>query len=429
MHENGAQKDSDSFEGELGSAMKQAGEGFSVAGGPLVDGGVARGRRRAVLRRSAAVTGSVAALAAIGLGGSFLTGDIGASRDEGNGAAVGAQSTRPAGKVKGPYANLSPEEQVRRTLEDLLPEGRFSEQPGSGGTGDLKGPRPPAASVVYDDGHGKAALSVSLSRQDPDQKLNEDELSCPDRNLNTYEDCTATTSKDGSRLVLYKGWEYPDRREETKWWYADLLTPEGYRVQVYEWNAPAEKGAPISRPTPPLSLDRMKAVARAEEWLPILDALPSPEPAKPVPSPPGPQGLSGDVILDRLTRQLPDRLTVKASGKQGTEYAYVVVDDGRGKSFVQINVQPDMSDVEGDLFGSDTKVLADGTKVATHEGPGEKGGEGVKMRQVDTIRPDGLRVVISAFNTANQNEAATREEPALTLAELQKIATSKLWRS
>ncbi|MFE9779395.1 hypothetical protein ACFYPA_14685 [Streptomyces sp. NPDC005775] len=422
MHENSASKDRDAFEGELGAAMKRAGEGFSAAGRPLVDGGVVRGRRRTVLRRSTAVTGSVAALAVIGLGGSFLTGGIGASRDGGDGAAVGAQSTHKATPKP-----LSPEQQVRRTLEELLPEGRFSEQPGIGGTGANKVPRPPAASVVYDDGHGKAALSVALSRQNPDEKLNEDEFSCPDKNLNPYEDCSATTSEDGSRLVLYKGWEYPDRREETRWWYADLLTPEGYRVQVSEWNAPAEKGAAISRPAPPLSTDRLKSLVRAEEWRPVLAALP--EPAAPAPSQPGPTGLSGAVILDRLTEQLPDRLTVKASGKQQGEYAYVVVDDGRGRSFVQINVQPDMSDVEGDLFGSGTKVLADGTKVARHQGPGEKGGEGVKMNQVDTIRPDGFRVVISAFNSANQNEAATRAEPALSLDELQKIATSRSWRS
>lgn len=424
MHGNGTQKDRDAFEGGLGEAMKQAGEGFSVAGRPLVDGGVARGRRRMVLRRSAAVTGSVAALAVIGLGGSFVTGGIGASQDDGNGAAVGAQSTQNASGRR-----LYSEQQVIKTLEGLLPDGKFSEQTGRGtnGTGDQKRLHAPYASVVYDDGHGKAAVSVGLSRQNPDQKLNEGELSCPDKNLNVFEACSATTLKDGSRLVLFKGWEYPDRREETKWWYADLLTPEGYRISVSEWNAPAEKDAPVSRPAPPLSLDRMKVLAQAKEWRPIIESLP--EPAEPALEQPAPQGQSGDVILGKLTEQLPDRLTVKASGKQQTEYAYVVVDDGQGKSFVQINVQPNMSDVEGELFGSDAKVLADGTKVTTHQGPGEKGGEGVKTRQVDTIRPDGLRVVISAFNAANQNEAATREAPALTLAELQKIATSKLWQS
>lgn len=421
MREDGASKDRDAFEGGLGAAMKQTGEVFSAAGRPLVDGGVARGRRRTVLRRSAAVTGSVAALALIGLGGSLLTGGVGVSPDGGDGAAVGARSTRKAAS-----GTLTPEQQVRRTLEDLLPGGELSgDQPGAG---DGKGKQRPlaATSVVYDDGHGKAALSVALSRQDPAQKPAEGELSCPDAHLTPYEACSATTAEDGSRLVLFKGWEYPDRREETRWWYADLLTPEGYRVQAYEWNAPAEKGAPVSRPAPPLSLGQLKSLVTAEEWRPVLASLPRPE--APAPSQPAPRGLSGAVILDRLTGQLPDGLTVKASGKQETEYAYVVVDDGRGESFVQINVQPDASGIEGDLFGS-AEVLADGTKVATHQGPGEKGGEGVKTNQVDTIRPDGLRVVISAFNAASQNQAATRAEPALSLAQLQKIATSGIWRS
>ncbi|MFD9501789.1 hypothetical protein [Streptomyces sp. NPDC060035] len=430
MHGNGAQKDDrDAFEGELGAAMKQAGEGFSVVGRPLVDGGVARGRRRMVLRRSAVVTGSVAALAVIGLGGSFVTGGIGASRDGGNGAPVGAHSTKNAGMSKEASGRTYSEQQVIKTLEGLLSDGQFSEQTGRGtdGTGDQTDLHSPYASVVYDDGHGKAAVSVGLSRQSPDQMPNDGELSCPDENVNEFEACSATRLKDGSRLVLFKGWEYPDRREETKWWYADLLTPEGYRITVSEWNAPAEKGAPVSRPTPPLSLDRMKVLAQAKQWRPIIESLPAP--GQPALEQPAPQGQSGGAILGKLTELLPDGLTVKASGKQETEYAYVVVDDGKGKSFVQINVQPNMSDVEGELFGSDAKVLADGTKVTARQGPGEKGGEGVKMRQVDTIRPDGLRVVISAFNAANQNEAATREAPALTLAELQKIATSKVWQS
>ncbi|MFI6119591.1 hypothetical protein ACIBCU_07025 [Streptomyces sp. NPDC051064] len=428
MRENSAQDDRDAFEGGLGVAMKQAGEGFSVAGRPLVDGGVARGRRRAVLRRSAVVTGSVAALAVIGLGGSYVTGNIGASQDGGNGAAVGAQAKEKADRTEKP-SGPSTGQQVIRTLEGLLPAGKVSDRTGRGttGEGEQKDVHAPYASVVYDDGHGKAAVSVSLGRQHPDQKLPEGELSCPDKNLNAFESCSATTLEDGSRLVLFKGWEYPDRRVETKRWYADLLTPEGYRISVTEWNAAAEKDAPVSRPAPPLSSARLKALVRAEEWRPIIASLPDPE--QPPLEQPAPQGQNGDVILGRLIKQLPDGLTVKASGGQETEYAYVVVDDGQGKSFVQINVQPDMSDVEGDLFGPDAKVLADGTKATTRQGPGEKGGDGVKMWTVDTIRPDGFRVVISAFNAANQNEAATREAPALTLAEMEKIATSKVWQS
>lgn len=428
MHESGAHEHEDAFEGGLGAAMKQAGEGFSATGRPLVDGGIARGRRRTVLRRSAAVSGSVAALALIGLGGSLLTGGTGTPRDGDNGAAVGAPSTGNGGRTGEASEPSTPEQQVFRTLADLLPEGEIREQPSRGthGVEQPKGSRSPHASVVYDDGHGKAALSVGLSRQNPDEKPAEGELTCPDKSLSVFRSCSATTLKDGSRLVLFKGWEYPDRREETAWWYADLLTPEGYRVSVSEWNAPAEKGAPVSRPAPPLSLDRMKALAQAEGWRPIIESLPEPAPA---PEQPAPQGQSGEAILRKLTEQLPDGLTVKASGKQEAEYAYVVVDDGKGKSFVQINVQPDMSEVEVELFGSDAEVLADGTKVVTREGPGEKGGKNVRMNEVDTIRPDGLRVVISAFNAASQHEAATRKDPALSLAELRKIATSGVWQS
>ncbi|MFS0694060.1 hypothetical protein [Streptomyces nitrosporeus] len=427
MYENRAREGRGPFEDELGAAMKRTGEGFSSAGLPLVDGGIARGRRRAVLRRGAVVTGSVAALAVIGLGGSYVTGGIGGS--QGAGAAVGAPPAAkeaPAGQRPG-SGNYSANQMIK-LLEGLLPEGEFSGQEGRGTkeTGELKDLHAPYASVVYDDGRGKAAVSVGLSRQYPGRQPDGDFL-CPDKNLTAYEACSGTTLEDGSRLLLFKGWEYPDRREETRLWYADLLTPAGHRITVTEWNAPAEKGSPVSRPAPPLSLDQLEGLVRAAEWRPVIESLP--EPAKPPLEQPDPEQLSGEEILRRLTGRFPERLTVKASGYQEAEYAFAVVDDGEGGSFVQINVQPDMSGVEGDLFGPDAKVLADGTKVTTREGPGEKGGAGVNMREVDTIRPDGFRVVVSAYNAAAQHEAASREFPALTLAELEEIATSTVWRS
>ncbi|WP_405898255.1 hypothetical protein OG242_12615 [Streptomyces sp. NBC_00727] len=402
MYGNGAQEDRDAFEGGLGAAMKQTGEGFSVTGRPLVDGAVTRGRRRMVLRRSAVVTGSVAAIAVIGLGGSLVTGDIGASQDGGNGSAVAARSTENANRSAGPSKRHYSAQQVIRTLEGLLPKGKFSEQTGRGtsGTGDQKSSSSPYASVVYDDGQGKAAVSVSLRRQSS-EAMSENEFSCPD-NPNVHEGCSAITLADGSRLVLSKGREHQDGQVETKRWHADLLTPEGYRISVSESNATGAKDAPVSRSTPPLSLDRMKVLAQAREWHPILASLPEPAAPSTAPEPLTPQGQSGDVVLGKLPKLLPDRLAVKASGKQEAEYAYV----------------------EGDLFDSDVKVLADGTKAATRQGAGEKGGEGGKMRQVDTIRPSGLRVVVPAFNTEDQNEA-----PALSLTELEKIATGTLWQS
>jgi hypothetical protein len=133
-------------------------------------------------------------------------------------------------------------------------------------------------------------------------------------------------------------------------------------------------------------------------------------------------------VTSTLRTLVPKGLAVSEAGDPGdTGFGYLVVDDGKGKTLVQVNVQADMADVEGELFGSDAEVLADGTKVATHQGPGEKGGTGVVMWTVDTMRPDGSRVVISAFNSGAQDTPATRATPALTMAQLRAIALDTTW--
>lgn len=70
------------------------------------------------------------------------------------------------------------------TLEELLPEAKLSKQPSGGGTpaGVRKRSSQSSAAVVYDDGHGKAALSVSLGRQNPEE-VAEGDLACPDKNF------------------------------------------------------------------------------------------------------------------------------------------------------------------------------------------------------------------------------------------------------
>ncbi|MEU1690964.1 hypothetical protein [Streptomyces hirsutus] len=49
------------------------------------------------------------------------------------------------------------------------------------------------------------------------------------------------------------------------------------------------------------------------------------------------------------------------------------------------------------------------------------------MWTVDTMRADGRRVVISAFNTGAQHEDVTRDAPALSMKELRAIALSPRW--
>ena len=416
-------RDRDAFAGGLGEALRIAGESFNASGGSLVDGGVARGRRRLRRRRAATVTGSVAALAAVGFGASYAAGAFGA--DAVHSSPVAAQpkpGSTTQGKTstpgEGPQFSAS---HVIKTLEELLPDGKFSHRSGRG-TAERGGP---VASVVFDDGKGKAAIGVSMGRVDPEGAMVADQLACPDKLYTPYDSCSSKTLANGSRLLLLQGYEYPDKRVDTKWWHAYAVTPEGYTIDASEWNAPAEKDAPVSRDEPPLSTAQLKTLVTAREWRPIVRALPKPQ-DEPVQQP-APQAAGGDTIIKSLTSLLPKSAKVTTShGDDG--FGYVVVNDGKGASLVQINVQPDMTDVEGELFGSGAQTLPDGTKVATHQGPGEKGGQGVVMWTVDTIRKDGLRVVISEFNSGAQNTAATREAPALTMTQLKAIATSEKWR-
>ncbi|WP_392840846.1 hypothetical protein [Streptomyces sp. LN500] len=420
---SGKREDLDPFEGGLGDALRRTGEDFSVEGLPLVDGGVARGRRGLRRRRVAAVTGSVAALAVVGFGASYTTGAFGDSSGQGRSGVAAqpkVQETGPSMKSspgKGPQLSA---QQVIERLEGLLPEGKVSGQTGRGTAGRFG----PSAQLVFDDGKGKAAIGVSVGAIDPDSTQAVQQLECPDKTFVPYDSCRNETLADGSRLMVLRGYEYPDKRVDTKWWHAYLVTPDGYTVDASEWNAPAEKGANVSRAEPPLTVRQLKGLVTSDEWRPVMNALrkAAPEPVQQ----PRAQGQDGQAILRKLKALLP--VSAKVASEHGDDgYAYVVVNDGKGASLVQINVQPNMSDVEGELFGSGVEVLPDGTKVVTHQGPGEKGGAGVVMWTADTIRTDGFRVVVSAFNSGSQNAKATRQTPALTMQQLKSIATSGKW--
>ncbi|WNF27768.1 hypothetical protein RI138_13565 [Streptomyces sp. C11-1] len=132
------------------------------------------------------------------------------------------------------------------------------------------------------------------------------------------------------------------------------------------------------------------------------------------------------LLMPTFLKLLPEGLSVGEKTNGGGEFASVVVDDGKGSTLVQINVQPDMRDVADDLY-RDATTLPDGTLLATSKMPGEKGGQGVVWWNADTMRPDGMRVVVSAFNSGAQSTPATRPEPALTMDQLVALATSPEW--
>ncbi|MFI6702690.1 hypothetical protein ACIBJC_27725 [Streptomyces sp. NPDC050509] len=414
------------FEGELGEALHRTGSSFTpVDRAALVDAGLRRGRRRLARRRIAVVTGGAlvlgtVVLGTVGLGGMYgdrLPGGTAADSSTASEAATGAATAEPRALVTG--AGAASGGGLTGALARLLPEGELSDTAESrNGGATVRG--------VFDDGEGRAEVSVGLSRVNATEAG--DQVTCPARAYTPYDSCDTTELTDGSQLMILQGYVYPDRREDTKNWRAVLLTSDGFLVDASEYNAPAEKGAEISRPDPPLDRATLKALVTSDEWRGTAARLPAPPRGR------GPGGGDGGGSAGRSDVQvgtvfaslLPTALKVYDQGRQENEFAYAVVDDGKGRSLVQINVQPGMSGVVGELFGGAT-TLPDGTQVKATKQNGEKGGAGVVQWTVDTIRPDGLRVVVSAFNSGAQNTPATRATPALTLEQLTTIATSEKW--
>ncbi|MEU2622139.1 hypothetical protein ABZ642_29115 [Streptomyces sp. NPDC007157] len=416
---------SDPFELRLSAALHDAGGTFDTDRGALAAAGTARGRRLR-LRRRTTVLGGAAGVALAGVGGALLV------------PWGGSSSGRPPAAVStNPHVTRSPTATTRavtsddmiRTLEKLLPKGTFSKAEGRGV--DKNAPLvAPYAQLVYDDGHGAAAISVAVNRVLPGGSDARQAVQCPDKVYIPYDSCVTSHLPDASVVTVVKGYEYPDRRVDTKLWTANLVTPDGHHVTVSEWNAAAEKDAPISRAQPPLSATQLKVLAAAEDWRGVVDAIPE-DPRQTQEPPTAPDdGDGGKAIRQTLASLIPKGLKVVAHGADDDDqFTYLVVDDGKGRSLVQINVQPNMSDVAGQLFGAGSETLPDGTQVAERQGPGEKGGDGVVMWTVDTMRTDGFRVVISAFNSGSQQTAATRTAPALTMKQLRAIALSPKWRS
>ncbi|MFF7141520.1 hypothetical protein [Streptomyces sp. SID2888] len=404
----------DPFEDRFTDALRHAGHAFETGGLDLAARGEAQGRRSASRRRAATVGG----VSAVALAGTLVLPLV--HDDGGRQRAVTTGASFPAAS---PTAQTPvTRDELLSTLKRLLPEGQFSQEEARGTDED----RPPYARVVYDDGKGEAAVTVALDRLPPGGRTAAGVTECPDRTFFTYDTCTGDTLADGSALTVVKGYGYPNRRSDVKVWTATLVTPTGQHITVAERNSATEAGGPASRDLPPLSLAQLKTLITAGEWRTVVDAMP-PDARRPTTEPEH-RG-SDSAVSSTLGSLLPEGVQVVSKSGGDPTFGYVVLDDGKGASYVQVNVQDDMRDVEDQLFGADARTLPDGTKVAWHQGPGEKGGAGVVMWTVDTIRTDGFRVAISAFNSGAQGAPATRTAPALTMEQMEAIATSEKWRA
>jgi hypothetical protein len=404
-----AQQHSDPFEDRVAAELRDAGGQFDADPHALTTAGLARGRRLR-LRRRAAVVGGAASLALVGVGGALLLPGGGSDPDP------SSVATKPSATATVPPVSG---QELISTLKEQLGYGKFSQETGRG-TEDA-----PYAWLVWDDGDGGSVVSVSMERVEPGTEQTRQWTECPDKTFTPYDSCRTSRLDNGSVLRILQGYEYPDKREPTKHWSADLITPRGEHVAVYEWNAEAEKGSPVTREDPPLDAAELKKLVTAPAWLTAVDAIPKEDKsslAKPEETSPA----SGDIRKD-LAYLMPDNVKVVSRGGDESGWGYVVVDDGKGKSLVEINVQPGMGDLTAESIFNDAETLSDGTLVATREDAGDKDVSGAVRWTVDTVRVNGLRVVISALNAGGPHDAPSRDKPALTMEQLKKIALSSKW--
>ncbi|GHH78775.1 hypothetical protein GCM10018781_55200 [Kitasatospora indigofera] len=436
------------FEDDLIYAISRTGDAFQAEGTALLSGGLRRGRRRWRRGSAAAVAGGVTALALVATGGVYLAGAGGPRGDggqpvtvaaaDGSGAPASGTGAPDAGAPGTPVQSAAAApaaavtgEQMAGLLKALLPPGTVTVagSRGSAGTGNQP-PGAPYASVVFDDGHGQAAIQVGVQRQAPGDASLLDQVKCPDPKFQPAGVvCTSTLLADGSTLMVLQGYEYPDRRVDTKAWSATLAGQDGRLVQVQEWNAAKEKDAPITRPAPPLTPAQLGALVTDKSWDAVVQALPTPKPQSPATG----KEYSAEEILAITAGLLPAGLTESETGGQ-PGYANFVLNDGKGKSMVELNVQ-DWSralkehqqgtakdgDVVEQVFAK-ARTLPDGTKVVF-----EKGADKAAVWTVDSLRPDGMRVVVGAYTAGGPKQPSVRTAPALTEAQLEAIATSPLW--
>ncbi|MBZ4320428.1 hypothetical protein [Streptomyces huiliensis] len=113
--------------------------------------------------------------------------------------------------------------------------------------------------LVYDDGHGKSMIEADV--QNGMTEALGGHMTCPS---DAGDDCRARTLPDGTKVKVTR--TPSEKGGDAVVWTADTLREDGRRVLVREINSFAESG-PVTRPEPPLGLDRLRDMALDRKWL------------------------------------------------------------------------------------------------------------------------------------------------------------------
>ncbi|MET7618425.1 hypothetical protein [Streptomyces sp. NPDC005408] len=390
------------FEDELGDALRRTGEAFRPAGGStLVDGGLARGRRRLARRRVSAVVGSALTVALVASSALYAGGAF----DDGT-ADRASDPVPPAGSG---HFNVTADAMKNILQNGVERAGIGIVRPKLQGSGSSSQAKAATASIVFEDGWGGATVTLSVRRVDPADKSLKKLITCPPKQGSPYEECT---TQQGNRAV--KGYTEAGRAGGVKKWAVTMVATNGYLIELATHNVKGENGeAPVGR-NPRLNPGKLRHLALFVEG----SFTTAGEPNAFGVVKPGSRAEPGD-ILPILKSLLPKRLTVYSEGATGADGHVVVVDSNTG----------DRTYIEALRMAAEdavwTETRPDGMKVAAVKKPGAY--PGVLHWQVDTFRPNGLSIQVSAYNAPTPKSLKSGKQLLITMEELKAIATDPVW--
>ncbi|MEV1066767.1 hypothetical protein [Streptomyces sp. NPDC050263] len=346
----------------------------------------------------AAITASVALVGVLGAGGVY-GGVFASGKGDGDNLAAHSGSTRQAVSI----------------LKDLLPEGKVSKEreirPSDSFRAYLGG------SLVFDDGKGSAAVSVTLDRLDATWWNMASRAACwvgvaGVGSSGPRGTCTVQELADGSQLTLTESYVAPYRDQDPKMWEVELIKPDGSLLTVREWNAPGEQGAEPTRDEPPLTKKKLIEMVTSKKWQATLDSLPR----------------RGAEVEDGASRSDKIRATVAQVAPPGVKVTVsptgpagiieVGVDDGKGRALLEVNIG---------YGGKENKTGR--MRFDEREGVDPWSDEGTLRRAVGAVRPNGFGVVIAVYNAEHVFGKPTRATLPLTMEQLKDMAADAAWDS
>ncbi|MFB7322407.1 hypothetical protein [Streptomyces sp. NPDC056190] len=415
------------FETSMIRAMSRTASEFPPHSADLVRRSVARGRR---MRLFAAARTAVMAVAVVTTGGTLMaTGALGShggdAPDQLPAGAPVRSTEQPPARTPSP---ISGEEMVR-TLKSLLPSGG-TVSAASGMTSQVGPPVVwPGAKLAYSTAKGSSSIDIDLTRLDPGTPSDEQgQGGCLPVEVRPYDKCTTEKLPGGAVLNTTKSFTHPTSDTGQKHWYVVLTTPDGVQLSVEEFGGGSEKGS-SSGADPLLSIAQLTSIVRSPAWNKAINALPAPDEA-----PSTPHSTKKRVPAARMTGVLTSHLPRSGTVSDlnaGDGMVQLVYDDGHGKNMVEADAQYDRTALLGGDMGCthvpgrcEATTLRDGTRVKKVQEPSEKGGA-AQVWVVDTLYPDGRRVVVREVNSYAESGPVTRPRPALSMAQLLSIALDK----